>query len=138
MPRVHEMPTHLNVEDTLLGPLTPSQLVRLAVGLSLAYGAWDQLTLLPDAVRAGLAGLLALASVLFACCRPGGVGLDTWALAGLAFGLGPRRLAWARPEPDPAEWRLATAPDWADLEVELGWTRLEAETPRAAAGWDQP
>ena len=23
MPRVHEMPTHLNVEDTLLGPLTP-------------------------------------------------------------------------------------------------------------------
>ena len=137
MPRVHEMPTHLNVEDTLLGPLTPSQLVRLAVGLSLAYGVWDQLTLLPDPVRAGVAGLLALASVLVACCRPAGVGLDAWALAALAFGLGPRRLAWARSEPDPADWRRATAPDWAELEVELGWARLDAATPHTRAGWNR-
>ncbi|MBV9170826.1 MAG: hypothetical protein JOZ81_12150 [Chloroflexi bacterium] len=51
MPRIHEMPTHLNVEDTLLGPLTPSQLVRLAAGLSLAYITWDQVTVLPDLRR---------------------------------------------------------------------------------------
>jgi hypothetical protein len=123
MPRVHEMPTHLNVEDTLLGPLTPKQLVRLAAGLSLAYGAWDQLTLLPDPVRLGLTGLLALAAVLVACCRPAGVGLDAWALAILAFALGPRRLAWARPEPRLADWRQAPAPDWAelDLDLDLGW-----------------
>ena len=133
MPRIHELPTHLNVEDTLLGPLTPSQLVRLGVGLSLAYGAWDQLTLLPDPVRLGLTGLLALAGVLVACCRPAGVGLDAWALAALAFGLGPRRLAWVRPEPDPADWRQAPAPDWADLEVELGWTRPDSHTLRAPA-----
>ena len=133
MPRIHEMPTHLNVEDTLLGPLTPSQLVRLAVGLSLAYGAWDQLTVLPEPARAGLAGLLALGGVLVACCRPAGVGLDAWALAALAFGLGPRRLAWARPEPDPADWRQAPTPDWAELEVELGWHRPEAATLRTPA-----
>ena len=131
MPRIHEMPTHLNVEDTLLGPLTPRQLVRLVLGLSLAYAAWDQLTLLPDPVRLGLTGLLALAGVLVACCRPAGVGLDAWALAVLTFGLGPRRLAWARPEPRPADWRQATAPDWAELDLDLGWhdpwTRLAAE-----------
>jgi hypothetical protein len=133
MPRIHEMPTHLNVEDTLLGPLTPRQLVRLAAGLSLAYITWDQLTVLPDPLRAGLAGLLVLVGLLVACWRPGGVGLDAWALAALAFGLAPRRLAWARPEPAPAEWRQAAEPDWTDLEVELGWHRHEADALHAAA-----
>ena len=37
MPRIHEMPTHPNVEDTLLGALTPGQVARLAARLSLAY-----------------------------------------------------------------------------------------------------
>ena len=128
MPRIHEIPTHLNVEDTLLGPLTPSQLVRLAAALSLAYITWDQLTVLPDPLRAGLAGLLVLVGVLVACCRPAGVGLDAWALAALAFALAPRRLAWARPEPDPSDWRQAVAPDWAELEVDLDWTRARANT----------
>jgi hypothetical protein len=131
MPRIHEMPTHLNVEDTLLGSLTPSQLLRLFVGLSLAFAAWDQLTVLPDTIRAGLASLLAVAGVLVACCRPAGVGLDAWALAALAFVLGPRRLAWSRPEPQPPRWRQTPAPDWAELEVELGWTRPESDSPCA-------
>ena len=96
MPRIHEMPTHLNVEDTLLGPLTPSQLVRLAAGLSLAYITWDQLSVLPDPLRVALAGLLVLVGVLVACCRPAGVGLDAWALAGLAFALASRRLDGGR------------------------------------------
>jgi hypothetical protein len=135
MPRIHEMPTHLNVEDTLLGPLTPSQLVRLAMGLSLAYITWDQLTVLPDPPRAGLAALLVLVGVLVACCRPAGVGLDVWALAAVAFALASRRLAWARPEPDPADWRQAAGSDWAELEVELGWHRQDADTLRAPASW---
>ena len=135
MPRIHEMPTHLNVEDTLLGPLTPSQLVRLAAGLSLAYITWDQLGVLPDPLRAALAGLLVLVTVLVACWRPAGVGLDAWALAGLAFALASRRLDWARPEPDPAEWRQVPAPDWAELEVELGWNRPRADTLHASASW---
>ena len=49
----HEVPTHLNVEDTLLGPLTPRQLVRLAAGLSLAYITWDQLTVVRQFNPAG-------------------------------------------------------------------------------------
>jgi hypothetical protein len=134
MPRIHEMPTHLNVEDTLLGPLTPGQLARLAAGLSLAYITWDQLTLLPDPLRAGLAGLLVLVSVLVACCRPAGVGLDAWALAALTFGLGPRRLAWARPEPDPSDWRAVSAPDWAELDLELGWNTRAAGPRRPPTG----
>jgi hypothetical protein len=44
MPRIYEVPTHLNVEDTLLLGLTPRQLVRLAAFTSLAYGLWDQVT----------------------------------------------------------------------------------------------
>ena len=67
------MPTHLNVEDTLLGPLTPGQVARLAAGMSLGYLAWDQLTL--------LAAMLALAGVLAACCRPAGVAEYAWAAA---------------------------------------------------------
>ena len=121
MPRIHEMPTHLNVEDTLLGPLTPRQLVRLAVGLSLAYGAWDQFTVVPDPVRAGLACLLALVGVLVACWRPGGVGLDAWALAALAFGLAPRRLAWARPEPDPPTGGRPRRPTGPSSSSSLSW-----------------
>jgi hypothetical protein len=135
MPRIHEMPTHLNVEDTLLGPLTPSQVVRLAAGLSLSYITWDQMSVLPGPLRAALAGLLVLVSVLLACCRPAGVGLDAWALAAVAFALASRRLAWARPEPDPVEWRQVPAPDWAELEVELGWNRPQADDLRAPASW---
>ena len=135
MPRIHEMPTHLNVEDTLLGPLTPSQLVRLAAGLSLAYITWDQLSVLPGPLRVALAGLLVLIGVLVACCRPAGLGLDAWALAAVTFALASRRLAWVRPEPDPAEWRQVPAPDWAELEVELGWNRPRADTLHASASW---
>jgi hypothetical protein len=121
MSHIHEMPTHLNVEDTLLGPLTPGQLVRLAAGLSLAYLAWDQLTVLPDPMRAGLAALLALTGLMVACCRPAGVGLDAWALAALSFHFGPHHMAWGRPEPHASDWRAITAPDWAELDIELGW-----------------
>jgi hypothetical protein len=74
-------PTHLNVEDTLLGPLTPGQVARLAAGMSLGYLAWDQLTLLSDPLRAALAAMLALAGVLAACCRPAGVAEYAWAAA---------------------------------------------------------
>ena len=42
MPRVYELPTHLQVEDVPLVGLTARQLLRLMVGASLAYGFWDQ------------------------------------------------------------------------------------------------
>jgi hypothetical protein len=56
MPRIYEVPTHLNVEDTLLLGLTARQLVRLAAFASLAYGLWDQVTAIPPVPRAVAAG----------------------------------------------------------------------------------
>ncbi|MBV9173560.1 MAG: hypothetical protein JOZ81_26140, partial [Chloroflexi bacterium] len=47
--------------------------------------------------------------------------------------LAPRRLAWARPEPRAAEWRHAAAPDWAELEIELGWNGPQTDTVRSPA-----
>ena len=134
MPRIHEMPTHLNVEDTLLGPLTPGQVARLAAGLSLAYLTWDQLTVLSDPLRAAMAGLLVLAGVLAACCRPAGVGLDAWAFAALTFWFRPRRLAWARSEPELCDWRVLSAPDWAELDLELGWNIAESDRRCSSTG----
>jgi hypothetical protein len=122
MPRVHEIPTHLNVQDTLIGSLTPPQLVRLMVCASLAYGVWDQFTFLPPLARAALAGILVLTGVLTACWQPQGCSLDQWALALFVFRLTPRRLVWRRPAPRAADWRPAGTPDWADLSVEVAWT----------------
>ena len=72
MPRIYEVPTHLNVEDTLLLGLTPRQLVRLAAFTSLAYGLWDQVTVIPPVARVLAAGLLALIGALVALVQPGG------------------------------------------------------------------
>jgi hypothetical protein len=107
------MPTHLNVEDTLLSPLTLSLLARLAAGLSPAYITWDrrpasQRTRRPAAFSR-LAGLLIIVLSgggerllrrrpgLVACCQPAGVGLHAWALTAVTFALGSRRMARATP-----------------------------------------
>ena len=85
MPRVYELPTHLQVEDQLIARLTARQLLRLVIGASLAYGVWDQLPWLPDEVRLGITMVLVAISVLFALVQPGGRGLDQWLMAGLLF-----------------------------------------------------
>ena len=72
MPRVYELPTHLQVEDTLIAGLTARQLVRLMLGASLAYGLWDQATWLPDEVRLTLAIVLAILGALVALVQPAG------------------------------------------------------------------
>ena len=59
MPRVYELPTHLQVEDQLIAGLTARQLVRLLVGACLAYGAWDQTTWLAQDIRLLFALLIA-------------------------------------------------------------------------------
>src|SRR5687767_14904880 len=96
MPRVYELPTHLQVEDALLLGLTPRQLVRLAVGASLAYGAWAQAAGLSTGLRVTLTVVLALLGLLLALVRPGGRPLDQWLLAALFFAVQPRRRQWAR------------------------------------------
>ena len=98
MPRVYELPTHLQVEDMLIAGLTARQLVRLMVGASLAYGLWDQAAWLAHDVAAGVRRCLACTGVLFALVQPGGRPLDQWLLAGVLFCALPRRLVW-RPRP---------------------------------------
>ena len=121
MPRIYEVPTHLNVEDTLLLGLTPRQLVRLAAFTSLAYGLWDQVTVIPPVPRVLAAGLLALIGALVALVQPGGRPLDQWAFAGLAYALAPRCFTWRRPDPEAAAWRLVDGTGWVDLSPALGW-----------------
>jgi hypothetical protein len=121
MPRIYEVPTHLNVEDTLLLGLTPRQLVRLAAFTSLAYGLWDQVTVIPPVPRVLAAGLLALIGALVALVQPGGRPLDQWVFAGLAYALAPHCFTWRRPDPEAAAWRLVDGTGWVDLSPALGW-----------------
>jgi hypothetical protein len=121
MPRIYEVPTHLNVEDTLLLGLTPRQLVRLAAFTSLAYGLWDQVTVIPPIPRILAAGLLALIGALVALVQPGGRALDQWAFAGLAYALSPRRFTWRPPEPETAAWRMLDGTGWVEFAPALGW-----------------
>jgi hypothetical protein len=126
MPRVYELPTHLEVEDTLIAGLTARQLVRLMLGASLAYGLWDQVGWLPDEVRLPLAIVLAILGVLVALVQPAGRPLDQWLLAGLLFVALPRRLVWRpgaldlrQPQRDQSAWaELSLQPAWVDADVQ--------------------
>ena len=100
MPRVYELPTHLQVEDVLIAGLTARQLVRLMVGASLAYGLWDQTAALPMLVRLSATVVLAFAGLLLALIRPAGRPLDQWLLAALLFAAAPHRQLWRRSPPE--------------------------------------
>jgi hypothetical protein len=132
MPRIYELPTHLEVEDQLIAGLTARQLLRLMIGASLAYGVWDQAPWLPQEIRLGLAGALAVAGVVFALLQPRGRSLDGWLLAAALFLLLPRRLVWRpgaaqqrKPRPDQA--------GWADLELHPEWVEPEPDRQLAVS-----
>ena len=129
MSRVYELPTHLEVQDQLIAGLTAHQLVRLAIGATLAYGLWDQLPWLPDEVRLLLVGMIIGATLVAALFQPAGRPIDQWALAALLFAASPRRLAW---QPGSAlRQRTASAANWADLEAEPRWLTSRGEGTRA-------
>jgi hypothetical protein len=128
MPRIIEVPTHLNVEDALLLGLTAGQLARGAACASLAYGAWDQAAGLPVAVRAALSICLVLLGLALALIRPGGRPLDEWAFAAAAFALMPRRLCWRSVEPDRPTRQSADPTDWAEMTPTVGW-RASTSSP---------
>ncbi len=121
MPRVYELPTHLQVEDTLAFGLTPRQLLRLLVGASLAYAVWDQTAILPLPLRLALVTGLGLVGLVLALLQPGGRPLDQWLLAALVFVLLPRRLVWRLDRPDPRPSRTAKVRGWAEVAPELDW-----------------
>ncbi len=125
MPRVYELPTHLQVEDELIAGLTARQLLRLMIGASLAFGLWDRAVWLPQEVRLSLAAVLAAAGVLLALLQPGGRPLDQWLLAGLLFIVLPRRLVWragAMQQRQPSHEQAG----WAELELDPAWPGAEA------------
>ena len=126
MPRVYELPTHLQVEDTLIAGLTARQLVRLMLGASLAYGLWDQAVWLPDEVRLPLAIVLAILGVLVALVQPAGRPLDQWLLAGLLFVALPRRLVW-RPAALDLHASQRDQSAWAELSLQPAWVDADGE-----------
>src|SRR5439155_16682914 len=125
MPRVYELPTHLQVEDQLIAGLTARQLLRLMIGASLAYGLWDQAGWLPQDIRLALAAVLVVIAVLFALLQPGGRPLDEWLLAGLLFVALPRRLVW-RPGTTLPRRLPREQSGWAELELHPEWLQIEA------------
>jgi len=120
MPRVYELPTHLQVEDQLIAGLTARQLLRLVIGASLAYGMWDQVSWLPEEVRVPLAGALAIVGLAFTLVQPSGRPLDQWLLTGVLFVLLPRRLVWKPGLALPPQLSREH-PDWAELDLQPGW-----------------
>jgi len=132
MPRVYELPTHLGVQDQLIGSLTAPQLLKIAIGASFGYVLWDQLRWMPEVLRLILAVSVTVVGVVFAVVRPGGRALDQWLVALLVHRLSPRRLAW-RPGAAWSDHERRDRTDWAELELRPDWlrsgTRLEAGTP---------
>jgi hypothetical protein len=102
--RTHEVPNHLDVQDTLFLGLTARQVATFMALASPAYGIWDQLTIAPLAVGGTLAGLAVLAGIAFTLIQPGGRPLDEWAFGVFAYVVTPRRPRRHRPEADPREW----------------------------------
>ena len=94
MERRHELPTHLGVEDHILGTLSMRQLLLLLSGLAGAYAAWTQVPTLPLAARGTLATALLLLTLAFALVRPGNRSLAVWALAIVRYHTLPRIAVW--------------------------------------------
>jgi hypothetical protein len=98
----HEIPTHLEVEDKILGTLTVRQLLFLAVGLSLSYGLWGllhQLAVspghhLPIVAQLALAAIPALCMLVLALAQPGGRPLEEWLLALARYAGQPKVCVW--------------------------------------------
>lgn len=121
MARTHEVPNHLNVQDTLFLGLSARQVATFMAFASPAYGVWDQFSAVPVAARGSLALLVLLAGLAFTFIQPGGRPLDEWAFALSAFLVTPSRLRWCRPEVDPRDWYLGATSGWVDLAPSLGW-----------------
>jgi hypothetical protein len=70
MSHTHEVPNHLNVEDTLFLGLTSRQVATFIAFASPAYGLHDQLTVAPMVVRGALAALILTIGIAFTFIHP--------------------------------------------------------------------
>jgi hypothetical protein len=89
----HEIPTHLNVEDKAFAGLTMRQLMTVAIGLALAYGAASEPPV-PIPVRLALAGIVLAGTAVLTLWRPGGRPLEDWAFVLLRYWSLPRVAVW--------------------------------------------
>jgi hypothetical protein len=117
----HEVPNHLNVQDTLFLGLSARQVATFMAFASPAYGIWDQLTVAPVALRGSLAALVVVLGVVFTLIQPAGRPLEEWIFAAMAYLVTPRQLRWCRPDADPGEWCVARSSGWVELIPTLGW-----------------
>ena len=118
--RQHEIPTHLNVEDTVVLGLSIRQFAYLVVGLAGGYGLWQQWPDLVLGLRIVPAGLWLLVAVIVALVRPHGRGLEEWAFVALHYAAMPKRAVWRVPEPEHSS-RVASSDGWAELVPDLNW-----------------
>ncbi len=135
MPR-HEIPTHLDVEDRLLGPLTTRDALFLLVGASAAYGAWTT-TGVPAWTRSILAGSASLGALLVALVKIHGRPLDGWLGAGLVYLCLAKRTTW-RPRPTRTA-RIHRAPGtrWRPYQLRMRWRvppRVAHRAPHPVSG----
>jgi hypothetical protein len=128
----HDIPTHLDVGDHIIGRLTARQLVQLAGGAFCCLGALRQphLALAP---RLGEGVLALMLTVLLVFVRPHGRSLLTWGRVATVWVLGRRLLSW--------ESRSAVAPAAREQPVPppphvAGLTRAAA--PRSISTPDPP
>ena len=119
----HEIPTHLDVEDKILGPLTSKDAITLLVGASAAYGIGTSPTL-PSPTRLALAGVIALVALLFALLKIRGRPLEEWLLATLVYLGQPRRSVWKPCVSDVAECHPTSRPGWYPYRPSPRWLRM--------------
>jgi hypothetical protein len=126
MPRHHEVPTHLNVEDKVVFGLTVRQFLYMLVGSSAAYTLWDQSVLWSVPERAAAAAACVVIALAFALLRPAERPLEEWLAAGLVFAASPRRTIWRPAEPNLSDWRPAGV-GWQELAPSLSWAEDDGE-----------
>ena len=119
MPRRHEIPTHLAVEDRFLAGLSMRQLLLLLGAACGAYALLQQLGWLPLAPRAAMVALDLAWGIVFALWRPAGRSLDAWALVLLRYLLTPRTAVW-RPTVTRHD-EPSAADEWAPFAPTATW-----------------
>lgn len=119
MPRRHEIPTHLNVEDRAIYGLTIRQVMYLTVGSAGGYALWNQWPGLPLAIRGAIVLPCLLAAIILALVRPYGRGLDEWLFVALHHLAVSRASVWR-----PREIHLTNSESkdtWEELVPSLLW-----------------
>jgi hypothetical protein len=119
MPR-HEIPTHLDVQDRILGPLTARDALFLLTGAAAAYGLGTE-SRLPLDLRIPLGAVAATLSAVLALVRVDNRPLDEWLASLAAYLVTPRRATW-RPCRTAAEPESREARGWRHRMPATRWS----------------